>query len=212
MKRCNRFAGILAMIVVMAAFAAGAGADEKAEKGKKSAAKGGPPDEKAMMEMMAKVATPGEQHKKLEPFVGTFDTKLKFWMDPSKPPEETSGKTETKWVLGNRYLEQHYDGTFMGQPFSGIGFTGYDNVTKKYFMKWMDTASTGVMDMTGKWDPTGKTMTFTGSMVDPMTNKPAKLTEKITVTDNDHHTFEMWGPDMTGKVYKVMEATYTRAK
>ena len=212
MKRCNRFAGRLVLMLAMAAFAAGAGADEKAEKGKKAAAKGGPPDEKAMMEMMAKIATPGEQHKKLEPFAGTFDTRLKFWMDPSKPPEETTGKTETKWVLGNRYLEQHYDGTFMGQPFSGIGYVGYDNVTKKYFMKWMDTASTGVMDMTGKWDPTGKTMTFTGSMVDPMTNKPARLTEKVTVTDNDHHTFEMWGPDMTGKQYKMMEATYTRAK
>jgi len=212
MKGCNRFAGRLVLMLAMAAFAAGAGADEKADKGKKAAAKGGPPDEKAMMEMMAKVAAPGEQHKKLEPFVGTFDTKLKFWMDPSKPPEETGGKTETKWVLGNRYLEQHYEGTFMGQPFSGIGYVGYDNVTKKYQMKWMDTASTGVMDMTGKWDPTGKTMTFTGSMVDPMTNKPAKLTEKITVTDNDHHTFEMWGPDMTGKDYKMMEASYTRTK
>jgi hypothetical protein len=208
MKRCNRFAGTLALVVAIA-FAASA---EAHEKGKKATAPGGPPDEKAMMEMMAKVATPGEQHKKLEPFVGTFDTKLKMWMDPSRPPEETTGKTEAKWVLGNRYIEQHYDGTFMGQPFSGIGYVGYDNVTKKYQMNWMDTASTGVMSMTGKWDATGKVMTFTGSMVDPMTNKPAKLTEKVTVIDNDHHNFEMWGPDMTGKTYKMMEATYTRTK
>src|SRR5262245_41184694 len=207
MKKQTWIAVILAL--AMAALAGVSGAEEKA---KKAAAKGGPPDEKAMMEMMAKVATPGEQHKKLEPFVGSFDTKLKMWMDPSKPPEETSGKTETRWVLGNRYLEQHYDGTFMGQPFSGIGYVGYDNVTKKYQMNWMDTASTGVMSMSGKWDATGKVMTWSGSMVDPMTNKLSKFTQKVTVIDNDHHNWEMWGPDMTGKNYKMMEASYTRKK
>ena len=212
MKRCNRFAGTFLLMLAMGVFAALAGADEKAEKGKKAAAKGGPPDEKAMMEMMAKVATPGEEHKKLDVFAGTFDTTLKMWMDPSKPPEETKGKTEAKWILGNRYLEEHYEGTFMGQPFSGMGITGYDNVTRKYFMNWMDTAATGVMSKTGKWDATGKVMTWTGTMVDPMTNKLQRLTQKVTVTDNDHHSWEMWGPDMTGKQYKMMEATYTRKK
>jgi len=212
MKRCNRFAGILAMIVVMAAFAAGAGADEKAEKGKKSGAKGGPPDEKAMMEMMAKVATPGEQHKKLEPFVGTFDTKLKFWMDPSKPPEETSGKTETKWVLGNRYLEQHYDGTFMGQPFSGIGFTGYDNVTKKYWGTWVDDMGTGVMTSTGRMNKGGKSMTYTGQAPDPTTGKMAANKTKLILTDADHYSFEMWGAGPDGKQVKMMEIAYSRKK
>ena len=181
------------------------------EKGKK-AAKAGPPDEKAMMEMMAKASTPGEQHKKLDAFAGTFDAKLKMWMDPSKPPEESTGKAESKWVLGNRYLEQRYEGTFMGQPFSGLGYTGYDNVGKKYFMTWMDTASTGAMEMTGKWDAAGKVMTFTGTVLDPMTGKPSKITEKVTVADNDHHMFEMWGPDPTGKNYKMMEVHYTRVK
>src|SRR5262249_5501714 len=92
------------------------------EKAKKPA---GPPDEKAMMEAMQKAATPGEAHKKLEPLVGTFDTSVRMWMDPSKPPEDSAGTTANSWVLGNRYVEQRYEGTFMGEPFSGIGFIGY---------------------------------------------------------------------------------------
>jgi hypothetical protein len=36
--------------------------------------------------------------------------------------------------------------------------------------------------------------------------------QKVTVTDKDHHSWEMWGPDMTGKQYKMMEANYTRTK
>ncbi len=183
-----------ATLVLVLVASAASGADKKK-------APAGPPDEKAMMEAMTKAATPGEPHKKLESMVGTWDTKVTMWMDPSKPPEESTGTSENRWVLGNRYVQQTYEGTFMGQPFSGIGYTGYDNITKKYTGTWMDSASTAMMNMTGK-----------GTMNDPMTGKACKLTSKVTVADNDHHTMEMWGPDPSGKVYKMMEITYVRKK
>jgi hypothetical protein len=41
-------------------------------------------------------------------------------------------------VLGGRFVEQRYAGNFMGQPFSGLGYTGYDNYRKKYIGSWMD--------------------------------------------------------------------------
>jgi hypothetical protein len=197
-----RFAvGAILVLVLMASAASG---------GDKKKAPAGPPDEKAMMEAMTKAATPGEPHKKLEVMVGTFDTKVKMWMDPSKPPEESTGTSENRWVLGNRYVQQTYEGTFMGQPFSGLGYTGYDNITKKYTGTWMDSASTAMMNMTGKADTEGKVMTFNGTVNDPMTGKACKINSKVTVADNDHHTMEMWGPDPSGKVYKMMEITYAR--
>ena len=206
MKVRNSLAGVLALgMVSLASVAMGA------DKGTK-AAKAGPPDEKAIMEAMTKAGTPGEPHKKLEPMVGTFDVKMKMWMDPSKPAEESTGKSENKWVLGNRFVQQSYEGTFMGQPFTGMGYTGYDNITKKYTGTWMDSANTATMNTTGKSDAAGKVMTFTGTMIDPVTGKACKLTEKVTVADNDHHMLEMWGPDPTGKNYKMMEINYTRKK
>jgi hypothetical protein len=195
--------GATLVLVLMAS--AVSGADKKK-------APASPPDEKAMMEAMTKAATPGEAHKKLDVMVGTWDTNVKMWMDPSKPAEESSGTSENRWVLGNRYVQETYEGTFMGQPFSGIGYTGYDNITKKYTGTWMDSASTAMMNMAGKADAEGKVMTFTGTMNDPMTGKASKLTSKVTVADNDHHTMEMWGPDPSGKVYKMMEITYVRKK
>src|SRR6476620_10491158 len=98
----------------------------------------------------------------------------------------------------------------MGQPFSGIGYTGYDNVMKKYVGTWMDTASTGVM--TSKGTLTGNVMKSTATMSDPMTGKMSTMTMKTTVADNDHHTMEMWGAGPNGKNYKMMEITYTRKK
>jgi Protein of unknown function (DUF1579) len=179
------------------------------DKPKKSA---GPPDEKAMMEAMQKAATPGDAHKKLEPFVGTFDTSVRMWMDPSKPPEDSAGTTVNSWVLGNRYVEQKYEGTFMGEPFSGIGFTGYDNVQKKYVGTWMDTLSTGMMDSTGTADPSGKSFTMKSTMWDPATGKANTVDTKMTITDNDHQTFEMWAKGPDGKKMKMMEIKYTRKK
>ena len=206
MKARSSLAGVLALGMVILASAAAIG-----DKPKK-AAKAGPPDEKAMMEAMAKAGAPGEAHKKLEPMVGSFDVKAKMWMDPSKPAEESSGKTESKWVLGNRFVQENFEGTMMGQPFSGMGYWGYDNITKKYTGTWMDSMGTAMMNSTGKMDASGKVLTYTAMMNDPMTGKLCKITEKVTVTDNDHHMMEMWGPDPSGKNYKMMEITYVRRK
>ncbi|HTO86889.1 MAG TPA: DUF1579 domain-containing protein [Thermoanaerobaculia bacterium] len=197
----------LGLGLVVAALLAGAAAaqDKPAKKAKPAAM-----DEKAAMEAMQKAATPGEGQKKLEPLVGTFDAKVTMWMGPSKPPEESTGTSETSWVLGNRFLETKYQGTFMGQPFSGIGYTGYDNVTKKYVGTWMDTMGTGMMVSTGTM--TGNVMKSRAAMSDPMTGKMSHATETFTIIDNDHNKMEMWQPGPDGKNVKIMEINYTRKK
>jgi len=204
-----RTKGILAgfaLLVVVAALAIGA--DEKAKSTKPAA--GGAMDEKAMMEAMAKYSTPGAEHKALEQFVGTWDTTVKMWMAPGAPPQESSGTSENKMTLGGRFLEQHYEGKFMDQPFTGMGYTGYDLYKKRYVGNWMDSMGTSIMSSTGKADPSGKTMTFTGMMDDPMAKKTQPFKETIKVVDNDHHVFEMWSPGPDGKMFKMMEITYTR--
>ena len=53
-------------------------------------------DEKAMMEMWQKLAQPGEPHKQLESLTGSWTTQTKEWMEPGKPPMESSGTVEMK--------------------------------------------------------------------------------------------------------------------
>lgn len=180
------------------------------DKAKKPAAKHAPPDEKAMMEAWKKSKTPGDMHKKLDDMVGTFDADVRMWMDPSKPPEDTKGTSVNTWVLGNRYVETKYEGTMMGEPFNGIGYTGYDNVQKKYVGTWMDSGATGIMNSTCTLDAPGKSMTCKGSVWDPMTGKPSVMESKTSWTDRDHHAMEMWGMGPGGKKYKMLEITYTR--
>ncbi|MEA2165155.1 MAG: hypothetical protein QOK37_3282 [Thermoanaerobaculia bacterium] len=168
--------------------------------------------QQAAMEAMMKAATPGDAHKKLGAMVGTFNTDVKMWMEPGAPPTGGTGVSENAWALDGRWVEQHFTGTFMGMPFHGIGYTGYDNIKKKYVGTWMDSMSTAMMVSTGTPDAGGRSITFTSTMDDPMTGKASDVKETVTVVDNDHHTLEMWGAGPDGKMYKMMEIAYTRKK
>jgi len=196
---------VLSMVLGMAAFAI---ADDKKAKGAKAPSA----EEQKMMDAWMKAATPTDAHKKLEAFIGNWDTKVTMWMHPGAPPEITTGVSKNSWALGGRYVEQRYVGTFMGQPFHGIGYTGYDNIKKAYVGTWMDNASTAVMMTTGKLDPSGKSMSFSGSMDDPMSGKAMKIEEKIIIANKDTHSMEMWSPGPDGKMFKSMKIDYKRKK
>src|SRR6058998_2961620 len=96
---------VLTLLVASVAIAADAPKDKAAQ-------------QKAAMEAMMRAATPGDAHKKLNSMAGTFDAKVKTWMEPGAPPMESSGKAVNEWVLGGRWLQQRFDGTFMNQPFN----------------------------------------------------------------------------------------------
>jgi hypothetical protein len=168
--------------------------------------------EKAMMQAWQKAATPAEGHKRLEALVGTFDAKMRSTVDASKPPEDSVGTSTNTWVLGGRYVEQEYDGEFMGEPYRGIGYTGYDNIQKKYVSAWMDTAGTGIMFLTSAADKSGKTIAGSARIWDPLTEKPLPVESKIIITDNDHYSFELWGKAPNGKLIKLIDIQYTRKK
>ena len=169
-------------------------------------------DGQAAMAAMMKAATPGDAHKKLGSMVGTFNCDVKMFMGPGAPPAAGGGVSENSWALDGRWVQQQFTGTFMGMPFRGIGYTGYDNIKKQYVGTWMDTMTTAMMVSSGKAEPDGKSFTFTSSMDDPMTGKSSPIKEKVTIVDDDHHTLEMWGAGPDGKMFKMMEIAYSRKK
>ena len=169
-------------------------------------------DQDAMMKAWMDFATPGPAHKLLEEFAGSWDVKSKVWMMPGAPPTETAGTSENKMILGGRYLEQHYEGTMMGGPFSGVGVTGFDNYERKVVSTWIDSMGTGILTMTGNLDMAGKIITSWGLMNDPAEKRTMKAKSVVTWVDADHHKYEAWheGPD--GKLLKDLEISYTRKK
>lgn len=166
---------------------------------------------KAMMETWEKYGTPGEHHKHLDALVGKWTSKSSFWMDSAGPPMQSSGSSETTWILGGRYLQQSYSGNMMGETFTGMGMTGYNNASKKYESVWIDSEGTGMMVTSGTIDAAGKVITQTGEYVDPMSGKPRAVRYVTRLVSPTQIVFEMHesGPD--SKEFKTLEITYTKS-
>jgi hypothetical protein len=166
-------------------------------------------DQDAMMAAWQKAMTPSEGHRRLEPMVGTWHAKSTFTMSPGAPPTVHENVSEHRLVLGGRFLEQRYSGTAMGMPFEGIGYTGYDNIQKKYIGTWMDSFGTGLMNSAGVGRPTASAMSFIAEAIE-FSGKRAKFECKIKIQDHDHHTYEMWAKAPGGRRYRSMIIEYTR--
>ena len=168
-----------------------------------------PTDPLAMMELWKQAAMPGEPHKLFATLVGSWTTTTKEWMEPGKPPMESTGTAESKMMMEGRFLHQEFHGQMMGQPFTGMSIDAYDNIRKKYITVWVDTRGTGVFIMEGTGSVDGKTITLRGSHTEP---GGGTMTHRAiwTVIDTDHQLVEMYRSHHGRKETKMMEITYTR--
>jgi len=166
-------------------------------------------DPQAMMEMYQKLATPGEPHKLFASLAGSWTTKTKEWMEPGKPPTESTGTAEMKMLLDGRFLQQEFTSQMMGQPFSGIGIDGYDNLRKRYVTTWIDTMGTGIFQMEGTASADGKTITLKGRHDEP---GGGQMTHRAVwkIVDSNTQSFDMYGTHKQGKEMKMLEIAYTR--
>jgi hypothetical protein len=171
--------------------------------------KSGQMNPQEMMETYKKLAAPGDPHKLLASLAGSWTTKTKEWMEPDKPPMESTGSVDMKMLLDGRFLQQEFTGNMMGQPYSGIGISGYDNLREKYVSTWIDSMGTGIFVMEGTANADGKTITLKGQHAEP---GGGHMTHRAVwkIVDDNTQTFEMYGAHGKGKETKMMEITYTR--
>lgn len=167
------------------------------------------PEEQKMMEAYQKAGTPGPQHAALAKEAGTYDLSIRAWMSPGAPPTMDKGTATRTMTLDGRVLTEDMQAAMHGQPFTGHGMQGYDNVTGRYWSTWNDSMSTGLMVNDGTCDDGGN-CTFNGSWNDPVTK--AKVNARMTTkwTSPNVQMFEMYAPGPDGKEAKMMEITYTK--
>ena len=160
-----------------------------------------------MMAAMGKISTPNEHHAELLKSVGSWTAHSSFIMDPSAPPTESTGSMIIESVLGGRYVVAHFKMDFMGQPFEGIGYTGYDIAHEQYVGTWADSMSTKITYLTGNKDKNGD-MVMAGTATTPMGDNPMKIVS--TQTDDDHFTDMFYDQMPDGSWFNSGTITYTR--
>ena len=166
-------------------------------------------EEAAMMAAYQKAGTPGPQHAALAKAVGTYDLSIRSWESPGAPPTVETGTATRAMTLDGRVMTEDVQSQMHGQPFTGHGMQGYDNVSGKWWSTWNDSMSTGVMVSEGNCDDQGN-CTLTGSWNDPITK--GKINARMTLkwTSPTVQLFEMYAPGPDGKEAKMMEITYTK--
>ncbi len=167
----------------------------------------GNPDEAKMMAEMMRLATPNEHHADLAKSIGTWSAQTSFITDPSQPAVEGQGTMTITSVLGGRYIMSEFKMDFMGQPFEGLGFNGYDIAHEQYIATWADTMSTKITYLTGNKDENGD-LVMTGTATTPKGDSPMKIVTSFDGDDRMTDKFYDQKPD--GTWIQSGTITYTR--
>lgn len=156
---------------------------------------------------------PGEGHKMLSEMAGNWNYSMKWWNAPNAKPEESKGTSKAKMILGGRFLQQEVSAKVMGQPFTGMGITGYDSFRNEYQSMWIDTMSTHMMTSAGSFDANAKTLKETGNMSDAMAGmKDRWFRTELTLKEKTAYTYAMFTKDAAGAEFKMMEIEYKKGK
>jgi hypothetical protein len=161
------------------------------------------------MKAMMAYATPGDIHKMMAKSAGGWTCAVTMWTAPGAQPMNSTTEAKNEMILGGRYLQQTNTGSFMGQPFTGVSTTGYDNAKKLFVNTWIDNMGTGIMYLTGTWDASSNSVIFTGNMVDPSSGKDVAVKETLKFVDDNHEEMAMYMM-AGGQEFKSMEIKMVR--
>jgi len=191
---------LLAQMLLLTACAAVVMAEDKADQ------------KKLFQEYFEKFGPPGPEQKLFEPLLGSWDAKVKMWMDPNEAPQVSDGTLQRKLILGGRFVHEDFDGKLMDKPFQGIGLMGFDRAKNKFVTTWIDSASTAMHTSQGTYDESTKTWTFKKEDTCPITGKPVKMRDTLRIVSPDEQQMEMYRQLGDEKEIKTMEITLTRKK
>jgi hypothetical protein len=204
LKTCS---WLLAFVLVAFVAVAGENPEAQAEQG---ATPEMSPEMQAMMDAWMKAGTPGEKHAELAAMAGTWKATVKSFMGPGEPMV-SEATTTREMILGGRVLGERFEGDFMGQPFVGRGFFGYDNARQMYWSVWMDSMSTTMMTSWGTWDEEKQAIVMEGRMTDPMSGEPVTAKSIMRTPEPGKEVFEMWEPrGEGGEMVRTMEIVSVR--
>ena len=180
-------------------------ADEAQEKGSMA-----DPAMEAMMEKYKEFSTPGDNHQSLNALIGKWNGIVQHWMSPDGDPQESTGTSESQWIMNGRFVQQTFSGESMGAPFEGMGIIGYDNLTKEYNTIWLDNMGTGIMKGTGIYNSASKKIAENGQFSCPMIGGNRAYRAVTTLIDDDHYKYETFMNDEDGNEFRAVLINYER--
>jgi hypothetical protein len=156
------------------------------------------------------MSKPGESHRLMDSFVGTWNVTMKFWSSPQSAPEQSSGVSESRWILGKRFIQESFKGKVGGQDFEGIGLFGFDNGRRRFDTLWLDSLNTSVARSSGAFDPENQIYSFEGQVYDPVLGRDKATKTTIRFLSPTRYVLTMFDHNPVYGDYKSLEMEYVR--
>jgi len=152
--------------------------------------------------------TPGEAHDEIARRAGNWNIRTKVVMSPETESISMDATSNSKMILGGRFLLEEFHGSMMGEPFEGLLIVGFDNLKNRYFSMWMDTWGTGLSRADGVQDSDGS-IQMSGAMTDVLTPN-GRPYRHVMRAEGSGFVSELYDTLPDGTEWMVMEMTYTR--
>jgi len=175
-RRTRQFVSLLSMFTILVLCAFASKQDE------------GPGEVMArMVKLGEQLATPNEHHAFLEKLSGTWTTSSSIMNLPTD-----QGTSTNEMILGGRFLECSYGGTFMDVQYTGRMILGYDNYKHKFVAMFIDTLGTSMRTAEGMLDKTKTTLSLWGTMDEWMTDEhDIPVLYRYRIVDKNHYVLEI---------------------
>jgi hypothetical protein len=170
------------------------------------------PDSVTMQKNWEAYMTPGDVHKMMAKWNGTWNGEVTLWMQPGAPEQKSTSTATNKMIMNGLYQQSTHAGKMMGMPFNGISTTAYDIHRKEFVSTWIDNMGSGIMILKGPWDEATKTINLKGRMTDPGTAGEVDVRETFKIIDDNTQEMEMFVMMPDGKEFKTMNIKFTRKK
>ena len=155
-----------------------------------------------------KLTQPGVHHQGLASLAGAWNLTVKQ-PDSDGKWIESKGTAEFTWAMGGRFLIEQVKTEVSGQPFEWLGIHGYDNQSNKHVSAWIDNLGTGIDQMVGECDASGKVITYIDEVEGG--GGDARVKWVIRIESRDRTLTQMFDVRGDGRDEKVMEILATRA-
>jgi len=175
----------------------------------KPAGEGAMPFTPEEMAAWQKAMTPGKEHQDMATCAGAWNVKGQMWMKPDLPPQDSTGTSNIRSVLGGRYLVEEYSGNSSMGAYNGMGILAFNNTTGQYEHVWFDDMSTGLM--VSKGTSSGGVTTLQGECACPIAKGNVKVRMESKKINDNERELTMYSTEPGKPEFKNMVLHYTRS-
>jgi hypothetical protein len=160
-------------------------------------------------ENLSTAVRPSVDHERLDALAGTFRFERTATL-PGRAPERTTGVSENRWILGNRYLECRSQEGEGGSEGGNVVTYGFDLRRRVYFALLIGSRGTNYQNLEGFYDEPAHSFVLIGKDAGDGRVPGPKLRQVVRVDSRDRHVVEFYTVAPGRLPQKVIEITYSR--